>query len=165
MDIIEQIRAEIKRRILKIQVSSIRSSQMDGAEVVLKDLLFLLDTLEEQEKREETERRLRYQESFIGYWSDVLKRIDEKRILPTFKGKTLHDFKNELHTMKQIIGLINHPEIHEGLFDKLALVFAAWGAYYFHPNKTEDTLQEPNAADKKAVKEIVKTTRQMLIKK
>ena len=46
--------------------------------------------------------------------------------------------------MKQIVDLTNHPEINEGLFDKLALVFATWGGYHFHPNDspTENSLQQ-----------------------
>ena len=108
------------------------------------ELYEIIDSLQQEAQEEEKARKKRYNESFMAYWKSVIDTIDNKRALPSFKGQLLHDFKNELHTMKQIVGLINHPEIHEGLFDKLALVFAAWGGYHFHPKESlpEDALQQ-----------------------
>lgn len=137
MTTLQKIREEVER------LKEDRYTDVGG--MVLMELLSFLDTTQEEEKKEEIERRRQYRESFFSYWDCILKKIDRKRVLPIFKGKTLHDFKNELHTMKQIISLINHPEIHEGLFDKLAMVFAVWGGYHLNLKETkpEDTLQEP----------------------
>lgn len=116
----------------------------DGLHDAYKAVKNIIASLEQEAVEERKERERVYHESWATYWRCVINNIDNKRVLPTFKGQLLHDFKNELHTMKQIIGLINHPEIHEGLLDKLALVFAAWGGYHFHPSDTpaEDSLDE-----------------------
>ena len=111
----------------------------DGYHDCCDEIVAVITSLQQEAQEEEKVRKERYNESFMSYWKIVINTIDKKRALPSFKGKLLHDFKNELHTMKQIVGLINHPEIHEGLFDRLALVFAAWGGYHFHP---EDALQQ-----------------------
>lgn len=77
------------------------------------------------------------EKTVIKYWQSVVRCIDEKRALPTFKGQVLHDFKNELNTIKQVMDLHNHREIPYFVIDKLALVFATWGGYHFHPTSAE----------------------------
>lgn len=152
----EKLFAEIERRIAAYQKNfdkadnKIAKLSTDGRITSLKEILPFITSLQQENSEERNVRDKQYRESSRAYWNFVLNRIDEKRILPSFKGKLLHSFKNELHTMKQVIGLINHPEIPEKLFDKLALVFATWGGYHFRPkeDEPENSLQQdhlPNA--------------------
>lgn len=56
--------------------------------------------------------------------------------LPTLKGKELHDFKNFLNTCRQVFGLTEygiHPT-QSKLFEKLALLWATWGAKHLNNN-------------------------------
>ena len=81
-------------------------------------LLSFLDTLEVKEVSEEL--------------AETYMQIFEKKfpILPTLKGKRLDKFKNFLNSCRQIFGLQEfgiHP-VQAKLFEKLALLWAAWGA-------------------------------------
>ena len=120
------------------------AAELGAAECILDSVDDIINSLQQEAIEKEKARKLEYDESFNSYWRCVIGIISKKRALPTFKGQLLHDFKNELHTMKQIISITNHPEIHEGLFDILALVFATWGGYHFHPQKSdaEDSLNQ-----------------------
>ena len=137
----EKLKTKIEKR---KNILDVESPFGVGGRVELELVLDAITSLQQEAQEEEKVRKERYDESFMSYWKSVIDTIDNKRVLPSFKGQLLHDFKNELHTMKQIVGLINHPEIHEGLFDRLALVFAAWGGYHFHPKESlpEDALQQ-----------------------
>lgn len=69
----------------------------------------------------------------------LVSEINRKRVPPNLKGKALHDFKNEFHTLSQ---LMLHIKDYDNPVDRrLALHWAAWGATrlkdYFGMNEEE----------------------------
>jgi hypothetical protein len=107
----------------------------------LEEVLTIIETLENEAKKYEELKYKKDYEADLRYRQAIIKSVKNKRILPTFKGETLHKFKNELHTMKQIMGMSNWGDAQNALFDIFALAFATWGGYHFHPEetKTQDT--------------------------
>lgn len=107
----------------------------------LHDVLELIEVLEQEAKNQEEKNKSENLKADLRYRKAIIKSIKNKRILPTFKGETLHKFKNELHTMKQLMGMSNWGDTQNAFFDLVALVFATWGGYHFHPEetKTQDT--------------------------
>lgn len=98
----------------------------------------LLPLIESMEKEPQEIRDLA-----ASYCAKLISRLESRRVLPTFTGKLLHDFKNEVYTVKQLF-LGPWSDIENAIFDKIALTFAAWGGYHFHPNEqdSEDALQQ-----------------------
>ena len=85
---------------------------------LMEHILHFLSTLEVKEVNEEL--------------AETYMQVFEKKfpILPTLKGKQLDKFKNFLNSCRQIFGLQEfgiHP-VQAQLFEKLALLWAAWGA-------------------------------------
>jgi hypothetical protein len=107
----------------------------------LNGVLELIETLENETKQYEELKYKKDYEADLQYRKVIIKSVKNKRILPVFNGETLHKFKNELKTMKQIMGMSNWGDTQNAFFDLVALVFATWGGYHFHPEetKTQDT--------------------------
>lgn len=114
--------AEIKARINDIEVAQkagiIKKRDADKKIILFKSVLSLIDTLEVKEVSEEL--------------AETYMQIFEKKfsILPTLKGKQLSKFKNFLNKCQQTFGLQEfgiYP-IQAKLFEKLTLLWAAWGA-------------------------------------
>lgn len=116
----EKILAEIKRRLLKIQISSVRSAEMDGAEIVLNALLSFVNSQPEEPEFTPIEKEV------LDAWTA---RIDKKRVPITLKGDIKHKFRNEFHTMWQTVGNMQFANVAKALMERLCLHFAAWGAY------------------------------------
>lgn len=109
--------AEIERKIHNIDYEGI-SDRNIGQKQSLYHILYFLDTLEVKEVSEEL--------------AETYMQVFEKKfpILPTLKSKQLDKFKNFLNRCRQIFGLQEfgiHP-VQAKLFEKLALLWAAWGA-------------------------------------
>ena len=85
---------------------------------LMEHILHFLDTLEVKEVNEEL--------------AETYMQVFEKKfpILPTLKGKQLDKFKNFLNRCRQIFGLqeFGIRPVQAKLFEKLALLWAAWGA-------------------------------------
>lgn len=78
----------------------------------------LLDSLQKESIREDYE--------IYGSVAAV-KALDRKRVCPQLKGNTLHKFKNEFNTIKQIVHLLYDYE--DPFCYRVALHWASWGAY------------------------------------
>lgn len=127
MELIEKsaVVAEIERRrdaaLMRQQNLEAIGQETTHNEMVASELnriISFLDTLEVKEVNEELAK-------------SYLQVFDKKfPILPTLKGKQLDKFKNFLNRCQQIFGLQGwgiHP-IQAKLFEKLTLLWAAWGA-------------------------------------
>jgi len=67
-------------------------------------------------------------EDYMIYGSvAAVKALDRKRVCPQLKGNTLHKFKNEFNTIKQIVHLLYDYE--DPFCYRVALHWASWGAY------------------------------------
>ena len=64
----------------------------------------------------------------LDYAKMTIQRLEKRRMLPTLKGKNLHDFKNEFNTIKQILHLHVYPGSQEIIAYHFALHWATWGA-------------------------------------
>ena len=123
----------LKERI-KLMINSKEQHDLNG-------VLELIETLENEAKKYEELKYKKDYEADLRYRQAIIKSVKNKRILPAFKGETLHKFRNELQTMKQIMGMSNWGDTQNVFFDLVALVFATWGGYHFHQEetKTQDT--------------------------
>ena len=106
--------AEIDRQKIGYNVDGKHSIEYDTTRKILN----IIDTLEVKEVNEEL--------------AETYMQIFEKKfpIFPTLKGKQLDKFKNFLNKCQQIFGLQEfgiYP-IQAKLFEKLALLWAVWGA-------------------------------------
>ena len=94
--------------------------------VVIEDVESLVEGLEVKDVDLETDVEREYVKCHIDIF-------DKKfPIMPTLKGKHLHDYKNFLNTCQQIFGLKRwgmHPT-QAKLFEKLSLLWATWGAQH-----------------------------------
>ena len=122
-----------------------------GISQELTEILSIITFLQQEAEVKRIKENKEVQETALKYRDSVIQRIEHKRVLPSFKGELLHSFKNELHTMEQILGVKNWSDIQYALFEKFALVFAAWGGYHFHPKEieSEDSLkhEQPDNED------------------
>ena len=131
----EKLIAEIKRfRATEYGGDTLGDDAANGAlDYVLEEIIPSL----QREAEEERKTRLdEIQKISIEYRDSVIKHIEAKRVLPSFRGQLLHDFKNELNTMKQILNIQMWPQNQYAIFEKVALAFAAWGGYHFHPKES-----------------------------
>ena len=122
MSIIEKIKAEVERR--KNTAETLRERN------VCIDILDYLDTLQEQPVCEDA----------------YIKRLHEKRILPTLKGEIKHKFRNEYNTILQTLGLIpllNPYDVARKRLEEMCLAFAAWGFYNLHLERCEHYPDNP----------------------
>jgi phosphoglycerate-specific signal transduction histidine kinase len=104
------------------------------------DVKEIIKTLQEEVKKERIKKLEDMRKTSREYRDAVVKHIETKRELPVFKGEQLHDFKNELNTMKQVLDIQNWPDVQYVLFEKFALVFAAWGMN--HPSHQDVNLEK-----------------------
>ena len=120
--VVAKIRRMIKNAELYIEHHSDNNDRLrysfEHQRLAMCELLSFLDTLEVKEVNEEL--------------AETYMQVFEKKfpILPTLKGKQLDKFKNFLNRCQQIFGLQEfgiYP-IQAKLFEKLALLWAAWGA-------------------------------------
>ena len=135
----DKLIVEIKRRIELLENGTGHPEVMKRVEGVLKgynSLLSFIDSLQQEAEEEQRKRNDEMQKISIEYRDSVIKHIEAKRVLPSFRGQLLHDFKNELNTMKQILNIQMWPQNQYAIFEKVALAFAAWGGYHFHPKES-----------------------------
>jgi len=121
----------------------------------------VIASLQQEAEEERIKKNKEMQKTSIEYCHSVIKHIEAKRVLPSFKGQLLHDFKNELNTMKQILNIQTWPDTQYAIFEKVALAFATWGGYHFHPSnppaQEQDSIQQerPEVDLEKEYKEYV----------
>jgi len=145
----EIIRTEVERR-AKI-LSGTHAGRSSDALPMLEELLFFIDSMQEEPVRED----------YKIYGSvAAVKALDRKRVCPQLKGNTLHKFKNEFNTIKQIVHLLYDYEYP--FCYRVALHWASLGAYnlksFGNINEKEkakmDISEEPVSEDlEKASKE------------
>ena len=139
---VQAIRAEIERRIdlYRNTEHRIDPNRIDEDE----SLLSFIDSLPD-ENNPEPLRELYGIEEERAYINSLLNRFDKKfPILPTLTGRLLHDFKSFLNKCQQIFGLKfwgNH-KVQAGLFEKLTLLWATWGAYHLHELYDKQSISE-----------------------
>ena len=157
MSIIEQIRAEVERlketaKLMKL--STYKSGWISAMNAVLQ----LLSTLQEQAVCHygdtPSEERCRYCSASCDarvtgqpICEDAyIKRLHEKRILPTLKGEIKHKFRNEYNTILQTLGLIpllSPYDVARKRLEEMCLAFAAWGFYNLHLERCEHYPDNP----------------------
>ena len=125
-------------------IDDIPASVDSSAGYVIDEVYKIFDSLQQEAENERIKEQKELNKIAIQYRDDVIAHIEEKRVLPSFKGQLLHDFKNELNTMKQILNIQMWPQTQYAIFEKVALAFATWGGYHFHPKESlpEDELQQ-----------------------
>lgn len=116
-------------------------AELGAAESILDSIDEIITSLQQEEDKNSKEAAIRFRDT-------IFKRIEDKRTLPSFKGQLLHDFKNEVNTINQII-LGCWSDIQYEIYEKIALVFATWGGYHFHPKEVlpEASLQQEGKSE------------------
>ena len=141
MSTIEQIKAEIEKRIRSIENCPFieaefgTSEKRDGKLIAYKDLLSFLSTLESEKPMN--------QDDAVKYKNLVVNSLRKKRVFPTLKGEQLHKFKNEVNTLKQILQpWQTYGNIQSELFEQFALAFAVWGSYNLNFQVQDSELED-----------------------
>lgn len=128
----DKLIAEIR----KLRSESTISESDDYYEYAKSRIIDIIDSLRQEAEEEWRKRNDEMQKTASEYRDSVIKHIEAKRALPSFRGQLLHDFKNELNTMKQILNIQMWPQTQYAIFEKVALAFASWGGYHFHPKES-----------------------------
>lgn len=128
----DKLIAEIR----KLRSESTISESDDYYEYAKSRIIDIIDSLQQEAEEEWRKRNDEMQKTAREYRDSVIKHIEAKRALPSFQGQLLHDFKNELNTMKQILNIQMWPQTQYAIFEKVALAFASWGGYHFHPKES-----------------------------
>lgn len=121
----EKLIAEIKKlkEPYRSYLSDFENGWREGCDNVIDDILRKIDSLQQEAEEEREKKNDEMQKTSIEYRDSVIKHIEAKRKLPSLKGQLLHDFKNELNTMEQILNIKSWPQIQYAIFEKVALVF------------------------------------------
>ena len=95
-------------------------SDLNGEDM---SIIQIINSLQQEAEEEQEKRNNELQKTSIEYRDSLIKHIEAKRPLPSLKGQLLHDFKNELNTMEQILNIKSWSQIQYAIFEKVALVF------------------------------------------
>ena len=77
-------------------------SDLNGEDM---SIIQIINSLQQEAEEEQEKRNNELQKTSIEYRDSLIKHIEAKRPLPSLKGQLLHDFKNELNTMEQILNI------------------------------------------------------------
>ena len=173
--IIEQIRSEVERRknICRKAGDVIRVDYYMGKGDAYEELLSFLSTLQEKSEKpinpkEQSDKGLdvtdfskplapEVAKCIADHWFEMddkepvcedayIKRLHEKRILPTLKGEIKHKFRNEYNTILQTLGLIpllSPYDVARKRLEEMCLAFASWGFYNLHLERREHHPDNP----------------------
>lgn len=86
-----------------------------------RELLSFIDSIQEEPKLEGVEKEVA--EGYVA-------RINRKRIPVELKGEIKAKFKNEFHTIWQIVNGMQFANVAKYIIERICLHFATWGAYH-----------------------------------
>lgn len=118
MDKISKIKAYLENQ--KVEYRLGKSAEAKYRMEAYTELLDFINSLQEEPELSPIEREV------VDGWTI---RINRKRVPITLKGDTKHKFRNEFHTMWQIVGEMQFAHVAKAIMEHLCLHFAAWGAY------------------------------------